>query len=118
MDSEKVLERLASIVGPGYATDDPGELWCYTGNLLPTSPQFVVRPGTVAAVPAEAGVAMAERANRLAPKGLRVIEGSVAPYCATVGALTGVGPGLRKYGRREQQILDIEVVLSTGEVIH
>jgi FAD/FMN-containing dehydrogenase len=69
-------------------------------------------------VTAEAGVTMAELANQLAPKGLRVIEGSVAPYCATVGALTGVGPGLRKYGRREQQILDIEVVLSTGEVIH
>jgi FAD/FMN-containing dehydrogenase len=176
MDSDTILCQLEGIVGSGYVTDDPAELWCYTGNLLPTTPQYVVRPGTVAevakvvklatehllpiiprglatrnsprrpgvhpttqgglilettrlkgireidepamTVTAEAGVTMAELANKLASQGLRVVEGSVTPYCATVGALTGVGPGLRKYGRREQHILDIEVVLGNGEVIH
>ena len=69
-------------------------------------------------VTAEAGVTMAQLCNHLAPLGFRVIEGSMAPYCATVGSLTGVGPGLRKYGRRETQILDIEAVLSNGNIIH
>ena len=69
-------------------------------------------------VTAEAGVTMAQLCNHLAPIGYRVIDGSLAPYCATVGSLTGVGPGLRKYGRREAQILDIEVVLTGGKIIH
>ncbi len=69
-------------------------------------------------VTAEAGVTMAQLCNHLAPLGYRVIEGSMASYCATVGALTGVGPGLRKYGRRETQILDIEAIVTGGKIIH
>jgi FAD/FMN-containing dehydrogenase len=175
-DTSAICRHLESIVGPQYATDDPAELWCYTGNLLPRHPQLVVRPANVeevvavvevaaeAGLPiiprglatrstprqpgvyppieggliletnrlkrirqidqramlvtAEAGVTMAELANRLAPLGCRVVEGTMAPFCATVGSLTGVGPGLRKYGRRERQIVDVEVVLSSGQVIH
>lgn len=175
-NTSAICRRLKSIVGSQYVTDEPAELWCYTGNLLPRNPELVVRPGSVEQlqavvevvvgaglsviprglatrstprrpgvypateggviletnrlksirridrsgmlVTAEAGVTMAELANHLAPLGYRVIEGTMAPFCATVGSLTGVGPGLRKYGRREQQILDIEMVLSSGQVVH
>ena len=143
-----ILNHLRDIVGPQYVTDDPTELWCYTGNLLPTNPQFVVRPESVQqvvevvklaadvglpiiprgfatrstprrpgmhpsteggliletdrlktirhvdeqsrTVTAESGVTIAELANHLAPMGWRIIEGTMTPYCATVGSLTGV----------------------------
>jgi FAD/FMN-containing dehydrogenase len=175
MNGEAIIDHLRDIVGPDYVTNDPAELWCYSGNLLPKNPQFVVRPADVQeivevvklavearlpiiprgfatrstprrpgkypttegglilemdrlkrirhidqvsrTVTAESGVTIAELANHLAPMGWRVIEGTMTPYCATVGSLTGVGPGLWKYGKREEHILDIEVVLSSGDVI-
>ena len=68
-------------------------------------------------VTVEAGATMAEVNTALAPRGFRVIEGTLCPYCATVGSLIGYGPGDFKYGPRTEQVMDIEVVLSDGRVL-
>ncbi len=68
-------------------------------------------------VTVEAGLTIAAVNSVLAPEGLRVIEGTLCPFCATAGDTMGYGPGKSKYGPRQEQILDLEVVLPTGEVL-
>ncbi|MDH5795781.1 MAG: FAD-dependent oxidoreductase, partial [Candidatus Bathyarchaeota archaeon] len=68
-------------------------------------------------VTVEAGTTMAEINTALAPKGYRVIEGTLAPYCATAGALVGYGPGANKYGSRQDQVVDLQVVTPTGALL-
>ncbi len=68
-------------------------------------------------VTVEAGTTMAEINTALAPKGYRVIEGTLAPYCATAGALVGYGPGANKYGSRQDQVVDLEVATPTGTLL-
>ncbi len=68
-------------------------------------------------VTVEAGMTMAKLNTELAPMGYRVIESTLAPFCATAGSITGNGPGASKYGARQQLIVDLEVVLGTGEIL-
>jgi FAD/FMN-containing dehydrogenase len=75
-----------------------------------------IDPGTMI-VTVEAGCSISKLCSFLAPKGYRVIEGTLCPYCASVGDTMGYGPGENKYGPRQEQILDLEVVLPSGEVL-
>jgi FAD/FMN-containing dehydrogenase len=68
-------------------------------------------------VTVEAGITISKLNTTLAPRGLRVIEGTLCPFCATAGDTMGYGPGENKYGPRQEQIMDLEVVLPTGEVL-
>ena len=75
-----------------------------------------IDPGTMT-VTVEAGCSISKLCSTLAPEGYRVIEGTLCPYCASVGDTMGYGPGENKYGPRQEQILDLEVVLPSGEVL-
>ena len=75
-----------------------------------------VDPGSMT-VTVEAGCSIAKVNSALVPKGYRVIEGTLCPYCASVGDTMGYGPGENKYGPRQEQVLDLEVVLPSGETL-
>jgi FAD/FMN-containing dehydrogenase len=68
-------------------------------------------------VTAEAGLTLSQLSTELVQHGYRIIIGTLAPFCATVGSLTGNGPGAIKYGTRQEQVVDLEVVLGTGEIL-
>ncbi len=90
-----------------------------SGILLDMTRMRLVRnvdPGTMT-VTVEAGISIAKLNTVLASKDLRVIEGTLCPFCATAGDTMGYGPGENKYGPRQEQILDLEVVLPSGEVL-
>jgi FAD/FMN-containing dehydrogenase len=75
-----------------------------------------VNPVTMT-VTAEAGLTIAALSTELVKSGYRIITGTLAPFCATLGSITGNGPGAIKYGTRQEQVVDLEVVLGTGEVL-
>jgi FAD/FMN-containing dehydrogenase len=68
-------------------------------------------------VTAEAGMTLSQLSTELVRRGYRVISGTLAPFCATVGSITGNGPGAIRYGTRQEQVVDLEIVLGTGEVL-
>lgn len=68
-------------------------------------------------VTAEAGLTVAQLSTELVRHGHRIITGTLAPFCATLGSITGNGPGAIKFGTRQEQVVDLEVVLGTGEVL-
>jgi len=75
-----------------------------------------IDPGSMTAT-VEAGCSIAKVSSALAPEGYRLIEGTLCPYCAAVGDTMGYGPGENKYGPRQEQVLDLEVVLPSGEIL-
>lgn len=75
-----------------------------------------IDPGTMT-VTAEAGCSIARVNSVLAPEGYRIIEGTLCPYCASVGDTMGYGPGENKYGPRQEQVLDLEIVIPSGEIL-
>jgi glycolate oxidase len=73
-------------------------------------------------VTVQSGITWKELIDFLAKKGFQPGIYPSSAYTATVGGLIGTGGcaglGAPKYGSIEKQILDLEVVLPSGEVIH